>query len=247
MESVCLQLTAIAVGGLDTATVLRVETPSPQRLTASVAFRELRLQLHGHVHIVPGPAVQHSKGPVDLNLTLATTLTDVAVAAGLTLHVDEAAFSRLALSQLRERACVARTLRFAELLPLNATVGAMGQWRVEGVSDSLDDLLTSVASSFNMLYGNAVEAMLPHLANGPLLELLNSSLASTLTDWASASCPPAPAPDPFPTPPAPPAPPLPEEPALPPGMIVWGESPLLRVLDQAGAELLGADGLWGVK
>jgi hypothetical protein len=99
--NVTVQLTAVAVGGLETATMLRVETPSPHRLTASVAFRELRLQLHAHVHIVPGPAVQHSKGPVDLNLTLVTTLTDVAAAAGLTLHVDEAGFSRLAMSQVR--------------------------------------------------------------------------------------------------------------------------------------------------
>jgi hypothetical protein len=73
--------------------------------------------------------------------------------------------------QLRETACVARTLRFAELLPLNATVGAMVGWRIEGVSDSLDDLLSSVASSFNTLYAPAVEAMLPHLTNGPLLEV----------------------------------------------------------------------------
>lgn len=99
--NVTVQLTALAVGGLETVTVLHVETPSPHRLTASVAFRELRLQLHGHVHIVPGPAVQHSKGPVDLNLTLVTTLTDVAAAVGVTLHVDKAGFSRLALSQVR--------------------------------------------------------------------------------------------------------------------------------------------------
>jgi hypothetical protein len=29
-------------------------------------------------------------------------------------------------------------------------------------------------------------------------------------------------------------------------MIMWADTPLLRVLNQAGAELLGADGLWGV-
>jgi hypothetical protein len=29
-------------------------------------------------------------------------------------------------------------------------------------------------------------------------------------------------------------------------MRVWRDAPLLRVLDRAGAALLGADGLWGV-
>jgi hypothetical protein len=88
----------------------------------------------------------------------------------------------------------------------------MGAWRLAGVSDSMDALLSSVAASFNTLYAPAVEAMLPHLANGPLLSLLNATLADTLEGWRTAhgGCPPAPAPDPFPTPPAPPAPPLPQ-------------------------------------
>lgn len=106
----------------------------------------------------------------------------------------------------------------------------MAGWRVEGVSESLDHLMSSVASSFNTLYAPTVEAMLPHLANGPLLEvrakpppspsqlsvsrtsptagvattarvgteppgvgvrvmqLLNSTLASTLADWGNARC-----------------------------------------------------------
>jgi hypothetical protein len=76
--NVTVQLTAATVAGLETATVTHVETPSAHRLDARVAFRELRLNLFAKVRFVPGPAVQHSKGAVDLNLTLSATLADVA-------------------------------------------------------------------------------------------------------------------------------------------------------------------------